>query len=168
MHPRPPASLPPFTFLMSDHTTHKLACEVAALLVAESDLVYIDDFLAPIQNGLSALLDVDWKRDLGDFTTTNRLVLEAKVESTERDLIVSLEKWFNETFGDDRLGKLALKRALDHREMYEYSYVFRDATRVHVKPFIDRIKPRDMMIVYLTPSMDAARVVDGIMKEQAL
>lgn len=147
--PRPAPSLYPYTFLMSDHETHKLACEVAELLSNTNDTVFVDDFLAPVQDGLSAMLGLDMKRDLGDFSATNRLVLEALKESTERDLIVSLEKWYIDTFGAERLGELALKRALDNRAMYEYSYVFRDATSIHVKPFMETIPRRDMLFVHL-------------------
>lgn len=154
----------PFTFLVSDHTTHKLACDVAELLVEANDGVFIDDFLAPVQDGLSAMLGLDMKRDLGDFSSTNRLVLEALKESTERDLIVSLEKWHIEIFGEEALGKLAYKRALDNRSMYEYAYVFRDATAIHVKPFMENIKGRDMLFVPLKPSDDATRVANSILQ----
>jgi hypothetical protein len=158
----------PFTFLVSDHATHKLACEVAELLSVANDGVFIDDFLAPVQDGLSAMLGLDMKRDLGDFSSTNRLVLEALKESTERDLIVSLEKWHIETFGEDALGKLAYKRALDNRTMYEYAYVFRDATTIHVKPFLENLRSRDMLFVILKPSDDATRIANYILKEQPL
>lgn len=119
--PLSPPSLPPYIFLMSDHTTAKLANEVAEALSAKYPSVYVDDFLAPIHEAYRALFSLDWKRDMA-----------SDVESTERDHIVSLEKWFIEQFGEHELGKLARERCDERNEMADYITVFRDATPYHL------------------------------------
>ncbi len=160
---KPPVSLPPFTFLMSDHTTRQLACDVAEELSKIHDGVYVDDFLLPIHDGLAAMMELDMKRDLGSPRNTNRLVTEAVKESTEQDLIVSLEKWHIETFGEHHLGQLAFKRAMDNRANYEYSYVFRDATVKHLDAF-KSLAPRDMYRMHLLHTYTVDEVVNLILK----
>lgn len=150
-----PIHLPPVTFLMSDHATSTLAVDVAQKLSDTNATLYVDDFLAPIYEGLQSMFSIDWKRDMGDSKDTNRLMLEAADgESSEGDIIVSLEKWFNETFGEAQLGKMGLQRMKVNRDMFDYPYLFRDATPVHMQPFLadDSIPRRDILMVDLSGS----------------
>lgn len=148
--PSPPVSLPPYTFIMCDHRSHPLSCAIADALTESNDTVYVDDFLAPIHEGLSAILDLKIDRDLGVPDKTDRLVLPTLLGETEADLIVSLEKWYNYHFGECALGVLALKRARDNRELADYSIVFRDATPKHVLAFLNsNIPRRDMFFIHL-------------------
>lgn len=159
-----PLSLPPYTFLMSDHTTKQLACDVAELLSSGNDIVLVEDFLGPIADGLAAMFEIDWKRDLCVPSNTNRLMLPALRESTEADVLVSLERWFVDQFGPRALGTIARQRALENREIADYSIVWRDATPTHIDGFWERglrIAKRDMLFVHLvsghaigTPSLD--------------
>lgn len=134
--PRPPVTLPPYIFLLPDRDTQQLAVDVADTLQAVNNTVYIDDFLAPIHEGLRSMLDLDNRRDLASPSSTNRLVVESEGGQTEQDLIHSLEGWFNDQFDEHYLGKLAYKRAVDNHENYGYTILFRDATEAHVKAFI--------------------------------
>lgn len=129
-----PPSLPPYIFLMSDHTTAKLAAEVADALSTKYPHVYVDDFLAPIYEGFAAMFELDWKRDMGNPDEVNRIFLPAG-EQTERDIIVSLEKWFIEQFGEKALGMSARQRCDARNEMADYVTVFRDATAKHLEGF---------------------------------
>lgn len=151
--PTAPIHLPPLTFLMSDHSTATLAVDVAEVLSSLNHTIYVDDFLAPIENALQSMFDLDWGRDMGNPRDTHRLMLEATDgESTERDIMVSLEKWFIETFGEEQLGKMGLKRMKINRELYQYPYLFRDATPIHIRPFLadTSIARRDILMVDLT------------------
>lgn len=159
--PTAPIHLPPLTFLMSDHTTATLAIDVAEVLSSLNHTLYIDDFIAPVANGLQAMFDIDWARDMADPKQTNRLMLESiDGESTEHDMLVSLEKWFNENFGERQLGKMALNRMRVNRETFDYPYLFRDATPTHIQAFIadTSIPRRDMLIVNLLPTLPLALV----------
>lgn len=148
-YPRPPNSLPSYIFLVSDYETQQLAVDVAEALQAANNTVYIDDFLAPIHEGLRAMLELDNRRDLASPSNTNRLVVEADDTQTERDLIMSLERWFNRKFDGQYLGKLAYKRAAANVANYDYSVLFRDATEQHVRPFIDKLVWTKMLFVQL-------------------
>lgn len=159
----PPPSLPPYTFLMSDHTTRQLACDVAEELSQLNHTVYIDDFLTPIHDALAAMLELDMKRDLGSPSNTNRLVLETVEECTEQDLINSLERWHIKRFGEDALARIALKRAQYNRANFDYSYVFRDARPIHVEAF-NSIPARDKYIVPLTVDDTVASIVKRIVE----
>ena len=152
-----PLSLPPYTFLMSDYTTKQLAVDVAGLLSQDSDIVLVEDFLGPIADGLAAMFEIDWKRDLCVPSNTNRLMLPALRESTEADVLVSLEKWFIENFGPRALGDIARTRALENREIADYSIVYRDATPTHVEGFWhNAIAKRDMLFVHLVTGFPIA------------
>lgn len=148
-YPRPPNSLPSYIFLVSDYETQQLAVDVAEALQAANNTVYIDDFLAPIHEGLRAMLELDNRRDLASPSNTNRLVVEADGTQTERDLIMSLEAWFNCQFDPQYLGKLGYKRAVDNHANFEYSILFRDATEEHVKMFLDKVGWHEMLFVQL-------------------
>lgn len=148
-YPRPPNSLPSYIFLVSDYETQQLAVDVAEALQAANNTVYIDDFLAPIHEGLRAMLELDNRRDLASPSNTNRLVVEADDTQTERDLIMSLEAWFNGKFDEQYLGKLAYKRAAANVANYDYSVLFRDATEEHVKPFLDQVAWSRLLFVQL-------------------
>lgn len=145
-------SLPPFTFLMSDHSTHQLACDVAELLSVNNEMVLIDDFLAPIADGLSAMFELDWKTDRCVPANVNKLLLPALKESTEGDAMKNLEAWFISQFGPRALGTMARTRSLENREVADYAIVFRDATPTHLEGFWGRplIALRDMLIVHLS------------------
>ena len=145
-------SLPPFIFLMSNHETNQLAADVAEALSHRYPEVFVDDFLAPIHEGLSAMFELDWKRDMGNPTM---------VGPTERDQIVSLEKWFIDEFGLHRLGQMALARCNDRNETADYVTVFRDATEPHLEGFDpdDSMSDRQFKIVHLKPE----HTVDYIM-----
>ena len=148
--PSPPITLPPYTFIMCDHQSHALSCQITEALVESNNTVYVEDFLAPIHEGVSAILGLGINRDLGAPDETNRLVLPTLLGETESDLIVSLEKWYNSHFGEAALGALALKRARDNRELADYSIVFRDATPKHVLAFLNsNIARRDMLFIHL-------------------
>jgi hypothetical protein len=163
--PSPPITLPPYTFIMCDHRSHALSCQITEALVESNDTVYVDDFLAPIHEGVSAILGLGIDRDLGVPATVDRLVLPTLTGETEADLIVSLEKWYNEHFGECALGVLALKRARDNRELADYSIVFRDATHKHVLAFLNsNIPKRDMLFIHLEMMIT---IGDGV-KELAL
>lgn len=152
--PTTPVHLPPLTFLMCDHTTAQLAVDVAEVLSSLDGTLYVDDFLAPIHQGLQSMFDIDWQRDLADPKNNQRLMLEsASGDASERDILVSLEKWFNETFGEPQLGLMGLKRMKVNRDLFAYPYLFRDATPRHIAPFIAdaSIARRDMLMVWLTP-----------------
>lgn len=152
--PTAPIHLPPLTFLMSDHTTSSLAVDVAEALSEANNTLYVDDFLSPVYEGLQSMFSIDWKRDMANPRETQRLMLEsASGDASENDIIVSLEKWFNETFGEAQLGKMGLHRMKTNREMFSYPYLFRDATPKHIEPFIAdmSIARRDMLMVWLTP-----------------
>lgn len=154
--PTTPIHLPPLTFLMSDHSTAQLAVDVAEALSDTNATLYIDDFLAPIHEGLQSMFDMDWRRDMADPRATNRLMLEAlDGESTETDVLISLEKWFNETFGEDQLGKMGLKRMKVNRDLFAYPYLFRDATVKHIQPFLadTSIPRRDILLVNLNTEL---------------
>jgi len=148
--PSPPITLPPYTFIMCDHRSRTLACQITEALIETNDTVYVDYFLAPIHEGLSALLGLGVERDLGVPANVDRLALPALNEATEGDLIVDLEKWYNYHFGEAALGALALKRARENRELADYSIVFRDATPKHVLAFLNsNIAKRDMFFIHL-------------------
>lgn len=161
--PTPPPSLPTFIFLVSDHLTRQLACDVAEELSSLSPAVLIDDFLGPIHDGLSAMLELDMKRDLGSPSSTNRLVIECVNESTEQDLINSLERWFINQFGDNRLGQLGYLRALENRAISDYTIVFRDATDAHMRAFAV-IAQRDKCVMRLTVNDTKESIVRRILK----
>lgn len=96
------------------------------------------------------MFELDWKRDLGMPTNTNRLLLPALKESTEGDIIVSLERWFIEQFGPRTLGQLARARALENREVADYAIIFRDATPTHIEAFLEGpIAKREMFFLHL-------------------
>jgi len=162
MHP--PSSLPPFIFLLSDHTTRTLACDVAERLSEIDSHVYIDDFLAPVYDGFAAMFDMDLKRDFARPRETDKLMLEAISESTESDIIVSLEKWFIETFGEAQLGRMALKRALEVRENFDHTIVFRDATQRHLEAFA-HIALRDKILVAITSVWSVENHINWIKKD---
>lgn len=154
--PTAPIFLPPITFLMSDHTTASLSIEVAEALSLRNASLYVDDFLSPIYNGLQGMFELNWMRDLADPKETNRLMLESITgEATEQDILVSLERWFIDTFGELQLGRMGLHRMKTNREMFAYPYLFRDATPKHLQPFIadPSIPRRDMLIVWLTSNL---------------
>lgn len=147
-----PINLPPLTLLMSDHTTHSLACDVAEALSAANASLYVDDFLAPVYEGLRSMFDMDWKSDMASPTETRKLMLESiDGEATEGDILVSLEKWFNETFGEAQLGKMGLKRMKTNRDLFAYPYLFRDATPTHISSFLadSSLARRDILMVNL-------------------
>lgn len=146
--PTAPLSLPPYTFIMSDHATRELTCSLAEELGKVASGVFIDDFLAPIHNALSAMFDADWKSDLGSHQNTQMRL----ADKTVHDLTIDLEAWFTSQFGEEKLGQLALARSKESRETYEYSFVFRDATPSDVRTFFsdESIAKRDMLIVDLT------------------
>ncbi len=138
--PLAPPSLPPYIFLMSDHTTAQLAHDVAEELSRRHPSVFIDDFLAPIHEAFAAMFELDWKRDAGD---------PRNVGPTERDNIVSLEKWFIEQFGEHRLGNMGRERCIARNMMVDYITVFRDATNAHLIGF--RTNTGDCKRVELNP-----------------
>lgn len=145
-------ALPPYIFIMSDHESRQLACDVAELLSRENNMVLVDDFLAPIYEGLGSMFELDWKRDLGVPINSNRLLLPALKESTEGDMIKDLERWFIERFGPFALGQMALARAAENREVADYSVVFRDATPEHLKAFWETpslVQKRQMFVLHL-------------------
>lgn len=165
-------SLPPYTFIMSNHATRELACSLAEELGKDAIGVFIDDFLAPIHNALAAMFDVDWKTDLA----TSPVIVP---NHDTGDLIKDLEAWFTSQFGEEKLGQLALARSKEARETYEYSFVFRDATPSDVSAFLQdtSIARRDMLIVnlhkypltistvtcvHVSPSADAPHIVGQI------
>jgi hypothetical protein len=151
--PTAPIHLPPLTLLMSDHTTSQLAIDVAEELSLRNASLYVDDFLTPIHEALQSMFDLDWKRDMANPRESNRLMLESlSGEDSERDVIVSLEKWFNETFGEAQLGRMGLKRMKINRELFDYPYLFRDATPKHIQPIIadSSIPRRDILMVFLS------------------
>lgn len=152
--PRPPVTLPPYIFLLPDRDTQQLAVDVADTLQAVNNTVYIDDFLAPIHEGLRSMLDLDNRRDLASPSSTNRLVVESEGGQTEQDLIHSLERWFNEKFDEHYLGKLAYKRAVDNHTNYGYTVLFRDATEAHVKQFLNSIGWSKLLFVQLREKLD--------------
>jgi len=98
---------------LADQHTRQLAVDVADALTMANNTVYIEDFMAPIHEGLRAMLELDMRRDLASPSETNRLVVETG-EHTEADLIVSLERWFNNNFDEYFLGKLGHRRAVDN------------------------------------------------------
>lgn len=151
--PRPPVTLPPYIFLLPDRDTQQLAVDVADTLQAVNNTVYIDDFLAPIHEGLRSMLDLDNRRDLASPSSTNRLVVESEGGQTEQDLIHSLERWFNEEFDDHYLGKLGYKRAVDNHTNYGYTILFRDATEQHVKSFVDNVGWTKLLFVQLCQTL---------------
>lgn len=157
--PRPPATLPPYIFLLPDYDTQQLAFEVAAALQEANETVYVDDFLSPIHEGLRSMLELDNRRDLANPSDTDRLVVEAYGTQTERDLIVSLERWWINIFDPQYLGKLGYKRAVANHSHYDYTILFRDATEEHVKVFIDTIPWHKMLFIQLAKSLYWASTV---------
>lgn len=138
-----PPRLPPYIFLLSDHTTRELACEIAEALSERYPAVYVDDFLAPIHEAFTAMFELDWKRDMGQPSELNKLFIPAGDE-TENDIIVALEAWFTDKFGPHVLGKMAAARSAARNAMADYITIFRDATPAHLvgfnpPPHIDRI-----------------------------
>lgn len=133
--PLAPPSLPPYIFLMSDHTTRQLAVDVAEALSDKYPTVFVEDFLAPIHEAFITMFDLDWKRDMGNYFENNRQFLSSKHGETEQDLIVSLEAWFIDRFGETELGKMARQRSDARNAMADYITVFRDATTQHIDAF---------------------------------
>ena|SRR5882757_4226314 len=150
--PRPPSKLPSFIFLLADQHTRQLAVDVADALTMANNTVYIEDFMAPIHEGLRAMLELDMRRDLASPSETNRLVVETG-EHTEADLIVSLERWFNNNFDEYFLGKLGHRRAVDNVTHFDYTVLFRDATEAHLKKFIEKVPWNRMLFVQLADKL---------------
>ena len=119
-------NLPPYIFLMSDHTTKQLAVDVADALAEKYPAVYIDDFLAPIHEAYTAMFELDWKRDMGNPEV---------VSPDTNDMIVSLERWFIDQFGATKLGEMARQRSDARNHMADYITVYRDATANHIIGF---------------------------------
>ena len=143
-----PPTIPPYIFLMSDHTTRQLAVDVAEALSAKYPSVYVDDFLAPVHEGFAAMFELDWKRDMGNpKVTTEQFSVQAGGQ-TENDIIVSLEKWFIDEFGDKMLGHFARQRSDARNVMADYITVFRDATPKHLEGF-GALRPIDCVEIDL-------------------
>lgn len=159
-----PPTLPPYIFLLSDHTTRQLAVAVAEALSAKYPSVYVDDFLAPIHEAYLAMFELDWKRDIGNPKVTTEQFSVEDGGHTAQDLIVSLEKWFIEQFGETKLGKMARQRSDARNAMADYITVFRDATSAHLNGFFPGavIADRDNRIVNLNTGCDVDFVVKHI------
>jgi len=140
--------LPSYIFLLSDHTTRPLAVAAADAISTLAKHVVIEDFLAPIHESLTALLTLDWNRDLGDPRETSELLPDCTTPQTINDLIISLEKWFINRFGLYVLGKRARIRCDERNEIADYVTVFRDATGTDIAAFAD-IPDRDKHMIKL-------------------
>lgn len=168
-HTTRPLNLPKYVFLMTnDEPSRKLAVSVAALMSDLDQTVYIDDFEAPIYDAFQTMFNRDFAKDYGDPQNTQALMLEAKVEASESDIIASLRDWFHKTMGADVLGRMGHKRAVDQQALTDYIYVFRDSTMDYIKPFVadKSIRPgRDSLVWPLTGvTEDAATVLAAMEK----
>lgn len=139
--PTPPPTLPDFIFLLSDHESRQLACDVAQKLYELDSRAVVWDFLSPIHDALIAMHDMDFGIDLGNHT----------VADATRDEIVSLEKWYVDQYGETTLGQKAYNEAMSTREISDFLIVYRDATWTHLKAFLPYIKPHQFLIINLLP-----------------
>src|SRR5688500_10825678 len=97
--------LPKFIFLLSDHTTRPLACDVAKILSTNYSDVRIEDFLYPIHEGLQMLhAEEDWAVDYGDPRT---------ISPDVQDQVNSLEAWYISQFGELYFGRRAYVEAME-------------------------------------------------------
>lgn len=134
--PIQPPALPDFIFLLSDHESRRLACEVADKLWTLDSRVLVWDFLTPIHDALAAMHNMDFGTDLGND----------KVTDATRDEIVSLEKWYIDQYGETTLGQKAWAEAQEQRAMSDAPIVFRDATWTHLKAFLPHLKPHQYVV----------------------
>jgi len=140
-HPSPPPKLPPFIFLLSDHTTIELACDVAAKLQSLDEAIVAWDFLEPVHEAVSAFVDVDFGADLGDPR-----------KHTHGDVIKDLATWTDNHFGLHYIGTRAFDEAKGWAEFDTGgTIVFRDATWTHIEPFLKEFKLHEILIADFTP-----------------
>lgn len=139
-----PLNFPAHIFLLSDHTTRALACDVTAALGKLSRDVFPCDFLEPLRDAIQAFtVDPDWVHDMGD---------PCQVSTELQDEINSLEAWYIAQHGEEALGQLAFSNG----SIADNICVWRDASWHHIKPFVNFYKPHEILVVNLIDLKQAA------------
>lgn len=141
MAPRP-LNLPSYVIFMTTAATRQLAFDVAALMTQLDSTVYVDDFEAPLYDAYAALWGTMPIPDYADPKISRALRLESRFGHSDRDIIGSLRKWFDDEFDGVLLGRMAVERALEVNVLEEYIYLFRDGDRISCIAFDDAIKAK--------------------------